>query len=121
MLASFSLGTNILALAPSKTTASSPATIHNATFMRFVLVITGSRDLLPREDTDLAADVLGVIRASHGVLVPLTRESARQAAAPEPPIASDLRSPCLKSHVLRVLSPKDRIMCGRSARVTIVI
>jgi hypothetical protein len=70
--------------------------------MRFVLVITGSRDLLPREDTDLA-DVLDVIRASHGVLVPLTRESARQAAAPEPPIASGLRSPCLKSHVLRVL------------------
>jgi hypothetical protein len=43
--------------------------------MRLVLVITGSRDLLPGEDTDLS-DVLDVIRASHGVLVPLTRESA---------------------------------------------
>lgn len=48
MPASFSLGTNILALLPSKTTASSPATIHSATFRRFLLVITGFGPPSPR-------------------------------------------------------------------------
>ncbi len=51
-----------------------------------ILVITGARDLLPGDDTDFA-QVVDVIRASHGALVLLTRESARQAAAPEPQAA----------------------------------
>jgi hypothetical protein len=45
-----------------------------------ILVITGSRDILPSEDTDYAR-VVDVVRASRGALVPLTGDSARQAAA----------------------------------------
>ena len=45
-----------------------------------ILVITGSRDLLPSQDTDFA-HIVDVVRASRGALVPLTRDSARQAAA----------------------------------------
>ena len=49
-----------------------------------ILVITGSQELLPAGEDTGFAPVLEVVRASHGALVPLTRESARQAAAPEP-------------------------------------
>jgi hypothetical protein len=45
-----------------------------------ILVITGSRDILPSEDTDYAR-VVDVVRASRGAFVPLTGDSARQAAA----------------------------------------
>jgi hypothetical protein len=45
-----------------------------------ILVITGSRDLLPAEGTDFA-HIADVVRASRGALVPLTGDSARQAAA----------------------------------------
>jgi hypothetical protein len=45
-----------------------------------ILVISGSRDLLPAEGTDFA-HVVDVVRASCGALVPLTGDSARQAAA----------------------------------------
>jgi len=43
-----------------------------------ILVVTGSRDLLPSQDTDFA-HVADVVRASHGALVPLTSDSAQQA------------------------------------------
>jgi hypothetical protein len=45
-----------------------------------ILVITGSRDILPSQDTDLM-HIVGVVRASHGAIVLLTRESVQQAAA----------------------------------------
>ena len=48
-----------------------------------ILVISGSRDLLPRDDTS-QHDLLDVIRASHGAVVLLTRESAPQAAPAYP-------------------------------------
>ncbi len=53
-----------------------------------ILVITGSRDLLPAEDTDFT-HILDVVRASRGALVPLTRDAAQQAAThqPQPPDA----------------------------------
>lgn len=51
-----------------------------------ILVITGSGELLPGEDTDFA-HITEVIRASHGAFVPLTRESAQQPAEPEPQAA----------------------------------
>lgn len=44
-----------------------------------ILVITGTRDLLPSEDTGLA-DILDVIRASHGALVPLLGRSGQRPA-----------------------------------------
>lgn len=48
-----------------------------------ILVITGSRNLLPAEATDFA-HILDVVRASRGALVPLTRDSVQQAAANQP-------------------------------------
>lgn len=46
-----------------------------------ILVITGSRDILPSPDTDLA-HIVDVVRASHGAVVPLTTESLRATALP---------------------------------------
>ena len=48
-----------------------------------ILVISGSRDLLPSQDTGFAY-IVDVVRASRGALVPLTRDSAQQAAACQP-------------------------------------
>jgi hypothetical protein len=51
-----------------------------------ILVITGSRDILPSPDTDLT-HIIDVIRTSHGAIVPLTTESVRQAPALPPQVA----------------------------------
>jgi hypothetical protein len=51
-----------------------------------ILVITGSRDILPTQPTDLT-HIVDVIRASHGAIVPLTTESLRQAPVLPPPAA----------------------------------
>ena len=48
-----------------------------------ILVITGSRDILPGPDTDLT-HIVDVLRASRGAVVPLTSESVRQAPACPP-------------------------------------
>ena len=48
-----------------------------------ILVIAGSRDLLPRDDIDFA-HVVDVIRTSRGALVPLTRDSVQQTATHQP-------------------------------------
>ena len=48
-----------------------------------ILVITGSRDILPGPDTDLT-HIVDVVRASRGAVVPLTSESVRQAPACPP-------------------------------------
>ena len=53
-----------------------------------ILVITGSRDLLPGPAADFAR-VVDVVRASRGALVPLTGDSARQAAASQQQTAAD--------------------------------
>jgi hypothetical protein len=45
-----------------------------------ILVITGSRDILPSQDTDLM-HIVDVVWASRGAVVPLTTESLRQASA----------------------------------------
>ena len=46
-------------------------------------MISGSRDLLPSQDTGFA-HIVDVVRASRGALVPLTRDSAQQAVARQP-------------------------------------
>jgi hypothetical protein len=43
-----------------------------------ILVITGSRDILPSPDTDFM-HIMDVVRSSRGAVVPLTSESVRQA------------------------------------------
>ncbi len=48
-----------------------------------ILVITGSRDILPGPDTDLT-HIVDVVRASRGAVVPLTSESVRQVPACPP-------------------------------------
>jgi hypothetical protein len=48
-----------------------------------ILVITGSRDILPSPGTDLTY-IIDVVRASRGAVVPLTRKSIRQAADLQP-------------------------------------
>ena len=48
-----------------------------------ILVITGSRHILPGPDTDLT-HIVDVVRSSRGAVVPLTSESVRQAPARPP-------------------------------------
>jgi len=52
-----------------------------------ILVITGSRDIVPSQDTDLT-HIVDVARASRGAVVPLTTESVRQAAGLPSQVAS---------------------------------
>jgi len=51
-----------------------------------ILVITGSRDILPSQDTDLM-HIVDVVWASRGAVVPLTTESLRQAPTLPPRVA----------------------------------
>jgi hypothetical protein len=72
-----------------------------------ILVITGSQDLAPGEHTDFA-HVVDVVRASRGALVPLTRESARQAAAHRQPQTAGAGERDDKSEYSELLTRKLR-------------
>lgn len=72
-----------------------------------ILVITGSRDILPGPDID-PMHVVDVIRSSRGAVVPLTSESVRQAPASPPQAEPDAEGDEDRSEYSALLTGKLR-------------